>query len=118
MKEPLGPQLLETITDGGVAMIPRMEEQKGSAALRCPTCGRMFDLRCDDCGCPVCCHDYITPSPKSNERVPYCAWDGPCWKERSPVFLAAVEFWLNEVASFTRPTTSPDQAPKVEEEQR
>ncbi len=81
MKELVTPQLLETVPDGGVAMVPGMEQQKGSAALHCPTCGRMFDLRCGDCGCPVSCHDYITPSPNSNERVPYCAWDGPCWKE-------------------------------------
>ncbi|MCI0408973.1 MAG: hypothetical protein L0191_10475 [Acidobacteria bacterium] len=96
MKELVTPQLLETVPDGGAAMVPGMEEQKGSPALRCPTCGRMFDLRCGDCGCPVSCHDFVYP--KDDERVPYCVWDfGPCPKERRPVFFAAIEAWLRDV---------------------
>ncbi len=118
MKELVTPQLLETVPDGGVAMVPGMEQQKGSAALHCPTCGRMFDLRCGDCGCPVSCHDYVTPSPNSNERVPYCAWDGPCWKERSLVFLAAVEHWQQEASRLGRRMSSTDQAGEGEKGQR
>ena len=62
----------------------------------CVSCGRPLDLWCEDCGCPVSCHDFIYP--KDTERLPYCLWDfGPCSKERRPVFLAAVGVWLREI---------------------
>ena len=65
------------------------------AAVCCNSCGRPLELWCEDCGCPVSCHDFIYP--KAGERVPYCLWDfGPCRKEIRPVFLTAVEAWLRD----------------------
>jgi len=74
--------------------------------LRCGACGRPLDLRCKDCGCPVTCHDLRWID---DNKVPYCAWDGLCWKERSHRFLAAVEAWQREAARFTHRINSPDQ---------
>jgi len=59
----------------------------------CESCGRPLDLWCEDCGCPVSCHDFIYP--KADERLPYCLWDfGPCPQERRPAFFAEMEAWL------------------------
>jgi hypothetical protein len=102
-----------SVEDQGVA--EHAQERKGrkmgseeGTGLRCGACGRPLDLRCEDCGCPVSCHK-IAPGLQSDEWVLYCAWDGPCWKERSHRFLAAVEAWQREVARFTHRMTSPDQ---------
>jgi len=118
MEEPISTQLQQMKTDGGLAEVSEMEQQGDSTGLHCPTCGRPLDLRCEDCGCPVSCHDWITPSPKSAARVPYCAWDGPCWKERSPLFLAAVEHWQREASRLGRRMSSPDQAGEGEKGQK
>ncbi len=65
------------------------------AAVCCDRCGRPLELWCEDCGCPVSCHDFIYP--RADERLPYCLWDfGPCPKERRSVFLTAVEAWLRD----------------------
>lgn len=70
-------------------------EASKSAKFGCESCGRPFDLRCEDCGCLVSSHDLIYP--RAGERLPYCMWDfGPCPKEQRPVFFTAVEAWLRE----------------------
>lgn len=117
MKEAISTRLQPAKTDGDLAEVSEMEQQGDSTGLYCPTCRRPLDLRCGDCGCPVSCHDWITPSPKSAVRVPYCAWDGPCWKERSSLFLAAVEHWQREASKFGCRMSSPDQAGGGEEGQ-
>lgn len=66
---------------------------KGS---KCTSCGQRIDLRCEDCGCPMTCHDWIAPYPNRDMKMPYCAWDGPCWKERRPLFIEAVLAWMEE----------------------
>jgi predicted amidophosphoribosyltransferase len=76
-------------------MINSLTDVRELAKSCCESCGRPLDLRCEDCGCPVSCHDVI--DPKDSGRVPYCMWDfGPCLKERRPAFLAAIEAWLQE----------------------
>ncbi len=68
-------------------------ESKGPGGSRCESCGRSLDLWCEDCGCPVSCHDFIYP--KAGERLPYCLWDfGPCPLEQRPAFFAELEAWL------------------------
>lgn len=62
----------------------------------CERCGRPPELWCEDCGCPVSCHEFIYP--KYADRLPYCLRDfGPCSKERRPVFLTALEALLREM---------------------
>lgn len=71
-------------------------DSRESGKVCCRSCGRPLDLWCEDCGCPVSCHDFIYP--KEGERMPYCVWDfGPCPKEQRPVFLAAMEELLREM---------------------
>ena len=76
-------------------MVMVRTDSRESAKVCCESCGRPLDLWCEDCGCPVSCHDFIYPNER--ERRPYCLWDfGPCPKEQRPVFLAAMEEWLRE----------------------
>jgi predicted amidophosphoribosyltransferase len=79
----------------------RRTDLRGSRGICCESCGRPLDLWCEDCGCPVSCHDFIYPG--DTQRLPYCLWDfGPCAKERRPVFFAALEAWLHEVREHLR----------------
>ena len=76
-------------------MTDRLTDVRESTKPCCESCGRPLDLWCEDCGCPVSCHDVI--DLKNTGRVPYCMWDfGPCLKEQRPVFLAAIDVWLCE----------------------
>ena len=70
-------------------------DSKELARLRCESCGRPLDLRCEDCGCLVSCHDFVYP--EQSERVLYCLWDfEQCPTEQRPVFLAAMDAWLRD----------------------
>ena len=83
--------------------MPTQTQLTESVQIHCEGCRRPFDLRCEDCGCPVSCHDFIYP--KMGERLPYCMWDfGPCPKEQRPVFFTAVEAWLGDLDGPTRAT--------------
>jgi hypothetical protein len=81
-------------------------ERRELGQVSCKSCGRPPRLWCEDCGCPVSCHDFIYPG--ESKRVPYCLWDfGPCRGEQRPVFLAAMEEWLRDIR---RPMRQPSQA--------
>ena len=68
-------------------------ESKDQGRGCCKSCGRPLDLWCEDCGCPVSCHDFIYPT--ADERLPYCLWDfGPCPQEQRPAFFSEMEAWL------------------------
>jgi hypothetical protein len=76
-------------------MAKQLSDVRGSVNFCCTSCGRPLDLWCEDCGCPVSCHDLIHPN--DTEWLPYCMWDfGPCFKEQRSEFLAAIEAWLRE----------------------
>jgi hypothetical protein len=79
-----------------------MERLSLDPLVCCLTCERPHDLRCGDCGCPPACHDLITHwSP--DQPIPWCAWEhAPCYKERSPQFIAAIRV----VWDGTRPPSS------------
>ena len=77
-------------------MVARGAEVREFCGICCESCGRPLEVWCEDCGCPVSCHDFIYP--KDAQRQPYCVWDyGPCSKEQRPVFLAALEAWLCDI---------------------
>ncbi len=80
-------------------------ESKDLGRARCESCGRPLDLWCEDCGCPVSCHDFIYP--KAGERLPYCLWDfGPCPREQRPAFFGEIEAWLGEMGQHLPPVGS------------
>lgn len=77
-------------------MVARRLEVGELRGICCESCGRPLDLWCEDCGCPVSCHDFTYPG--DTKRLPYCLWDfGPCPKEQRPVFFAALEAWVQEI---------------------
>ncbi len=58
-------------------MVARGAEMRELRGTCCESCGRPLEVWCEDCGCPVGCHDFTYPG--DTKRLPYCMWDfGPC----------------------------------------